>query len=166
MGYVPQDAFLFSDTIANNIKFGKENATEEEMLAVAKFAAVHQNIIDFKNGYETILGERGVTLSGGQKQRVSIARALIKEINLLLFDDSLSAVDTETEERILENFKNITNKKTTFLVSHRISTVKNADLILVLDNGEIIQQGAHNQLVSDIGYYQELYKEQLEEKEY
>lgn len=166
IGYVPQDAFLFSDTIANNIKFGKENASENEMIAAAKLASVHTNIIDFKNGYKTVLGERGVTLSGGQKQRVSIARALIKNPNLLLLDDSLSAVDTETEERIIGNFNKIASQKTCFIVSHRISTVKNADVILVLDNGKILQQGSHNQLINEKGYYNNLFEEQLKQKEF
>lgn len=166
IGYVPQDAFLFSDTIANNIKFGKENASEKEMIAAAKLASVHTNIIDFKNGYKTVLGERGVTLSGGQKQRVSIARALIKNPNLLLLDDSLSAVDTETEERIIGNFNKIASQKTCFIVSHRISTVKNADVILVLENGKILQKGTHNQLISKDGYYSNLFEEQLKQKEF
>ena len=123
-GYVPQDAFLFSDSIKNNIKFGKENATEEEVIEAAKNARVHKNIIDFKNGYDTVLGERGITLSGGQKQRVSIARAVIKSPEILLFDDCLSAVDTETEEKILKNLERVSKNKTTIIVSHRISSAK------------------------------------------
>ncbi len=162
---VPQDAFLFSDSIKNNIKFGKEEATQEEIENVAKKALVHHNIIDFKNGYETVLGERGITLSGGQKQRVSIARALIKEAPILLLDDCLSAVDTETEEAILSNLLVYCKDKTTIIVSHRISSVKNADKIIILDDGEIIQQGTHNQLVEIEGYYKELYLKQLSEKE-
>ncbi|BCY28821.1 ABC transporter ATP-binding protein [Flavobacterium okayamense] len=162
---VPQDAFLFSDSIKNNIKFGKEEATQEEIENVAKKALVHHNIIEFKNGYETILGERGITLSGGQKQRVSIARALIKEAPILLLDDCLSAVDTETEEAILSNLLVYCKDKTTIIVSHRISSVKNADKIIILDDGKIIQQGTHNQLVEIEGYYNELYLKQLSEKE-
>ena len=165
IGYVPQDAFLFSDTIQNNIRFGKENATEEEVIEAAKNAAVHKNIIGFTKGYETILGERGITLSGGQKQRVSIARAIIKDPQILLFDDCLSAVDTETEEQILQNLHKISKEKTTIIVSHRISSAKNADKIIVLEDGKIIQQGTHNNLVNTEGYYKELYAKQLLEKE-
>lgn len=165
IGTVPQDAFLFSDTINNNIKFGKEDATNEEVILAAKQAAVHENIIDFKDQYETILGERGITLSGGQKQRVSIARAFIKKPQILLLDDCLSAVDTETEEEILNNLHVISQGKTTIIVSHRASSAKNADKIIVLDNGKITQQGTHNQLVNKEGYYKELYLKQIAEKE-
>lgn len=165
IGYVPQDAFLFSDTLRNNIRFGKENASEEEVIEAAKNAAVHKNIIGFTKGYDTILGERGITLSGGQKQRVSIARAIIKDPQILLFDDCLSAVDTETEEEILQNLMKISKNKTSIIVSHRISSVKNADKIIVLDEGKIIQQGTHNDLVNSEGYYKELYAKQLLEKE-
>src|SRR5690554_631826 len=162
---VPQDAFLFSDTIKNNIKFGKEDATDDEIIEVAKKAVVHHNIEGFKLGYDTVLGERGITLSGGQKQRVSIARALIKDAPILVLDDSLSAVDTETEEAILQNLDKETQNKTTFIVSHRVSAARNADKIIVLDNGEIIQKGTHNQLLNQEGYYKELYEKQLSEKE-
>ena len=165
IGFVPQDPFLFSDTIANNIKFGDENASQEKIEKAASDAVVHTNIIEFKNGYNTILGERGITLSGGQKQRVSIARAIIKNPEILIFDDCLSAVDTETEELILNNLKAISKNKTTLIVSHRVSSAKNADKIIVLDGGEIIQQGTHNQLVAIDGYYSEMYKQQLFEKE-
>ena len=165
IGFVPQDPFLFSDTIENNIKFGKRDATEEEIISSAKNADVHKNIIDFPNGYKTVLGERGVTLSGGQKQRVSIARAIIKDPKILIFDDCLSAVDTETEEKILTNLKQVSEDKTTFIISHRVSSAKNADKIIILDNGEIVQEGTHNQLISENGYYKELYEQQLLEKE-
>jgi ATP-binding cassette subfamily B protein len=165
IGIVPQDAFLFSDTIKNNIKFGKENATEVEVIEAAKKAMVHDNIIHFNKQYETILGERGITLSGGQKQRVSIARALIKNPQILLLDDCLSAVDTETEEAILNNLLAFCKDKTTIIVSHRISSAKNADKIIILEEGNIIQQGTHNELVSRDGYYKELYLKQLSEKE-
>ncbi|MCP4054364.1 MAG: ABC transporter ATP-binding protein [Mesoflavibacter sp.] len=157
IGYVPQDAFLFSDTINNNIKFGKENATNEEVIEAAKQAQVHKNIIKFNKQYDTVLGERGITLSGGQKQRVSIARALIKQPQIMLFDDCLSAVDTETEEKILNNLKKITEGKTSIIVSHRISAAKNAHKIIVLDNGIIVQSGTHDQLINIDGYYKELY---------
>ena len=165
IGFVPQDPFLFSDTIENNIKFGKENASYEEIMNAAKNAVVHENIMEFKNGYQTILGERGVTLSGGQKQRVSIARAIIKNPSILIFDDCLSAVDTETEEKILSNLEQVSKNKTTFIISHRVSSVKNADKILVLEDGEITQQGSHSKLLNEEGYYKELYAQQLLEKE-
>ena len=161
MGVVPQDSFLFSDTIENNIRFGKLNATQEEIETAAQLADVHQNILDFPKGYQTLLGERGISLSGGQKQRVSIARAMIKEPQVFLFDDCLSAVDTETEEVILGNIKNQSKEKTTLIVSHRMATVKHADRILVLEEGEIVQEGTHNELIGTEGFYQDLYKEQL-----
>lgn len=165
IGVVPQDAFLFSDSIKNNIKFGNEGATDEQVIEAAKKAVVHDNIINFANGYETVLGERGITLSGGQKQRVSIARALIKNAPILLLDDCLSAVDTETEEAILNNLLVFCKDKTTIIVSHRISSAKNADKIIILEEGTIIQQGTHNQLIEQDGYYKELYLKQLAEKE-
>jgi ATP-binding cassette, subfamily B, multidrug efflux pump len=165
IGYVPQDAFLFSESILDNIKFGKADATQEEIESVAKRAVVHDNIMGFKKGYDTVLGERGITLSGGQKQRVSIARALIKDAQILLLDDCLSAVDTETEEAILSNLLAYGKDKTTIIVSHRVSTVKNADRILVLDHGTVIQQGSHNELLNVPGYYKKLYEKQLVEKE-
>ncbi|MDT0608221.1 ABC transporter ATP-binding protein [Croceitalea rosinachiae] len=165
IGAVPQDAFLFSDTIENNIRFGKEDATKAEIETVAKSAVVHDNIIDFTNQYNTILGERGITLSGGQKQRVSIARALLKDPNIYLFDDCLSAVDTETEEEILKNLKQASQHKTTLIVSHRVSSAKNADKIIILDHGEIIQEGNHEELNNIEGYYKQLYLDQLTEKE-
>lgn len=164
-GVVPQDAFLFSESIKNNIKFGKKDATDEEMIQVAKNAVVHKNIEDFTNKYETVLGERGITLSGGQKQRVSIARALLKNPQIYLFDDCLSAVDTETEELILNNLKTAAEHKTTIIVSHRVSSAKNADKIIVLNDGEIIQEGSHNTLIKAKGYYKELYNNQLSIKE-
>jgi ATP-binding cassette subfamily B protein len=165
IGIVPQDAFLFSDTIKNNIKFGNQNATDEEVIEAAKSAVVHDNIITFNKQYDTILGERGITLSGGQKQRVSIARAIIKQPAILLFDDCLSAVDTETEETILNNLFEICKDKTTIIVSHRVSSAKNADKIIILEDGKIIQQGSHNQLINQEGYYASLYLKQLSEKE-
>lgn len=163
IGYVPQDAFLFSDSIKNNIKFGKEDATDDEVIAAAKNAQVHKNIVGFNKGYDTVLGERGITLSGGQKQRVSIARAIIKSPKILLFDDCLSAVDTETEEKILKNLFKISKGKTTIIVSHRVSSAKNADKIIVLEDGEIVQKGTHNVLIDTEGYYKDLYLKQLSE---
>lgn len=165
IGMVPQDAFLFSDSIKNNIKFGKEDASDEEVVAAAKIAHVDHNIQDFDLKYETVLGERGITLSGGQKQRVSIARAVIKNPAILLLDDCLSAVDTDTEEAILNNLKDYCKNKTTILISHRVSSAKNADNILILDDGKILQQGTHTQLLGQEGYYKELYIKQLSEKE-
>ncbi len=165
IGAVPQDAFLFSDTIKNNIKFGKYDATDEEIVSIAKEAVVHNNIMGFSKQYETVLGERGITLSGGQKQRVSIARALMKDPDIYLFDDCLSAVDTETEEEILSNLKKASSNRTTLIVSHRVSSAKNADKILVLENGKLLQQGTHEELNTIEGYYKELYQNQLSEKE-
>lgn len=165
IGYVPQDAFLFSDTIKNNIMFGKEDATEEEVIEAAKNAQVHKNIVKFSKGYDTILGERGITLSGGQKQRVSIARAIIKDPKILLFDDCLSAVDTETEEKILKTLQRLSKDKTTIIVSHRVSSAKHADTILVLDDGRVVQRGTHESLINQEGYYKSLYTKQLSEKE-
>ncbi|MDQ0638491.1 ATP-binding cassette subfamily B multidrug efflux pump [Pedobacter sp. W3I1] len=165
VGFVPQEVFLFSDTIKNNIAFGLDQVTDEEVHTAAKNASVYTNIIGFEEKFETMLGERGITLSGGQKQRVSIARALIKSPKILIFDDCLSAVDTKTEEEILQNLGKIMAGKTSILIAHRISTIKNADKILVLDNGKIIEQGTHNELLSLNGSYTELYNHQLLEEE-
>lgn len=165
IGFVPQEVFLFSDTIKHNIAFGLDQVTDEEVHTAAKNASVYTNIIDFEEKFETMLGERGITLSGGQKQRVSIARALIKSPKILIFDDCLSAVDTKTEEEILQNLGKIMDGKTSILIAHRISTIKNADKILVLDNGKIIEQGTHNELLSLNGSYTELYNHQLLEEE-
>lgn len=160
IGFVPQDGFLFSDTISNNIKFGYEDASTDEITQAAKDAHIHHNITSFKDGYETFVGERGVTLSGGQKQRISIARAIIKKPEILIFDDCLSAIDTETEEIILQNLERITKNRTTIIVSHRVSSIKHANQIIVLHNGEIIQQGTHNDLATIEGFYKELYEQQ------
>jgi len=165
MAMVPQDSFLFSDTISNNIRFGKEDASIEEIIEAAKKAVVDHNIEGFEHKYDTILGERGLTLSGGQKQRVSIARALIKDAPVLLLDDALSAVDTETEEQILRNLQIHSKNLTSVIVTHRISSAKNADKIIVLDQGRIVQQGTHETLLSEKGYYSDLYQKQLKEKE-
>jgi len=158
IGYVPQNAFLFSESIEDNIRFGKPEATEEAIQTMAKKAAVHDNIIKFKEGYKTLLGERGVTLSGGQIQRVSIARALIKDPQILLLDDCLSAVDTDTEEEILSHLKSVTKNITTLIVSHRISSLKHANQIVVFENGKIIQQGQHADLIEVDGYYKDLFE--------
>ncbi|HBS11153.1 MAG TPA: ABC transporter [Flavobacteriaceae bacterium] len=164
IGFVPQEAFLFSDTIGNNIKFGNQEAVKQIITTAAKNAHIHNNIEGFSKAYETFVGERGVTLSGGQKQRISIARAIIKEPQLLIFDDCLSAVDTETEEIILNNLNAISKEKTTIIITHRVSSAKNADLIIVLDEGNIIQQGTHDQLFNQSGFYQNIYNQQLIEK--
>jgi ATP-binding cassette subfamily B protein len=165
MSIVTQDPFLFSDTIKNNIKFGKEDATADEIVEAAKMAVVDDNIQLFTYKYDTILGERGITLSGGQKQRVSIARAIIKEAPILILDDCLSAVDTETEEKIINNFKLIFKDKTTIIVTHRASAAKNATKIIILDEGKIVQQGTHKELVNEEGFYKDLFIKQLSEKE-
>jgi ATP-binding cassette subfamily B protein len=163
-GVVPQEVFLFSESIENNLLFGcTHDVTSFEIEESAKKAHVHHNIIDFPNGYQTLLGERGVNLSGGQKQRLSIARALLRKPKLLVLDDCLSAVDTETEERILSHLKTESNNLTTVIVSHRISSIRNADRILVIDNGESIEEGTHEELMERNGHYALLYKQQLAE---
>lgn len=164
MGYVPQDVFLFSDTIANNIAFGLDQLDQAQVEQAAQMAAVHQNILDFEKQYQTEIGERGITLSGGQKQRVSIARALVKNPQLLILDDCLSAVDTRTEEEILRNLSQFMEARTCILIAHRISTIKNADHILVLDEGKIIEQGTHQSLLAQKGAYFNLYEKQLLEE--
>ena len=156
IGYVPQDNFLFSDTISNNIAFAYESLDEESIVSAAKLADVHQNIVEFQDKYDTILGERGVTLSGGQKQRVSIARAIVKNPPILLFDDSVSAVDTKTEENILSNLRSLREGKTTIMIAHRISTVKNLDMIVVLDEGSVVGIGSHEELLKTCAIYKEM----------
>jgi ATP-binding cassette subfamily B protein len=165
IGVVPQDAFLFSDTIANNLKIGNTFATDQEIIEVCKKVAFHKTVKSFKDAYQTVLGERGVTLSGGQKQRLAIARALLKKPKILILDDSLSAVDTETEAQILQNLYKDTKEMTLIIISHRVSTVQQADKIIVLENGIIVSQGTHNELINIDGYYKELYKRQLLKKE-
>jgi ATP-binding cassette, subfamily B, multidrug efflux pump len=163
IGYVPQDVFLFSDTISNNIAFGvsDEDNLSERIKQAAKNAMVYDNIMDFNDGFETLVGERGITLSGGQKQRVSIARAIIREPKILIFDDCLSAVDTETEDKILGNLKKLMYAKTAVLISHRISTVRDASIIYVLDQGKVIEQGTHQELIKNELLYRELFEQQL-----
>ncbi len=160
LGYVPQDAFLFSDTIRKNLLFGKESATEEEIIQATKWASVYEDIKGFKDGFETVLGERGITLSGGQKQRLTIARALIKNPQVLILDDSLSAVDTATENAILNSLKEVMKNRTSFIVSHRVSSVKLANKILVLHEGKLVEQGNHEELVALKGHYATMVEKQ------
>lgn len=164
IGFVPQDVFLFSDTIANNIAFGLDETRQSDVEEAAKRAAVYENIMGFEEGFETTVGERGITLSGGQKQRVSIARALIKKPQILIFDDCLSAVDTKTEEEILRNLSVAMQGKSTIFIAHRVSTIKNADHIIVLDDGAIVEQGSHDALLALRGSYFELHEKQLLEE--
>lgn len=162
IAYVPQDNFLFSDTLKSNIAFGSEEDMDM-IVRATKAACIHENIVQFPDGYETIVGERGVTLSGGQKQRSSIARALMKDAPILILDDALSAVDTDTEEQILQNLKRERDGKTTILIAHRISTIQNADIIMVLDDGEAKEIGNHESLMQQNGIYREMFeKQQLE----
>jgi ATP-binding cassette subfamily B protein len=164
IGYVPQEVFLFSDTIQNNIAFGFNDATEAQIVDAAKSADIHENILKFEHGYQTLLGERGINLSGGQKQRISIARAILKDPQILIFDDCLSAVDTETEEKILGSLKSLMKDKTFVIVSHRVSSIRHADVILVLDEGKLIEQGTHDSLIKQEGVYAELHQKQLLEE--
>lgn len=165
IGYVPQDVFLFSDTIRANIGFGVDDAEDAVIEQAARDADVHDNIIGFPEGYATLLGERGVNLSGGQKQRVSIARAILKRPRILIFDDCLSAVDTETEATILGNLRRIMEGRTSILISHRVSTVRSADLILVLNQGRVVERGRHDELIERDGLYAELHRKQLRSSE-
>ena len=165
IGYVPQDVFLFSDSIRANIAFGVDNAAQLDVVQAAKDADVHNNIIGFTNGYDTLLGERGVNLSGGQKQRISIARAILRKPRILIFDDCLSAVDSETEATILGNLRRIMKDRTSILVSHRVSTVKSADLILVIDEGQIVERGNHDTLLAAGGLYADLHQRQQKSEE-
>lgn len=166
IGYVPQEDFLFSDTIENNIAFGESGETNQEAVKnAAKNAEVYANIIEFPDGFETRVGERGITLSGGQKQRVAMARALMREPSIMIFDDSLSAVDTETEERIIQNLKTIMQGKSTIIISHRVSSVKHCDKIIFLENGKVAEEGSHEELIQSQGLYFNLYQKQLLEEE-
>lgn len=164
IGYVPQDNFLFSTTIRENIAFGLDEVTEDQVIQAARDAQVLENILDFPKKFDTLLGERGVTLSGGQKQRISIARALIKNPSILILDDSLSAVDTKTEENILRRLKEIMKERTSIIIAHRISTIKEAEQIIVLDDGAIVERGNHEELVAKDGIYADMYRKQLLEE--
>lgn len=165
IGYVPQDNFLFSETLKENISFGKLDATDQEIYEACKMADIHDNIMAFPNKYETMIGERGVTLSGGQKQRTSIARALIKDSPILIMDDSLSAVDTDTEDTIINNLKKIRKNKTTIMIAHRVSTVQSADHILVLEDGKIAEYGTYQQLLDKNGLFTQMVEKQQLEKQ-
>ena len=166
IGVVPQDSFLFSDTIINNIRFGNEKASKKEIEKVCEIAGIHKEILKFKDQYNTMLGERGLNLSGGQKQRVCIARALVKKPKILIMDDCLSALDTETEEKIIKSLNEYIKDTTMIISSHRISSIQNLDQIIVLNDGKIIQKGSHEELINENGYYKHLYFKQLTEKEY
>jgi ATP-binding cassette subfamily B multidrug efflux pump len=165
IGFVPQETFLFSDTIRENIAFGAEHATDAEVQQAAEAASIAAEIKSFPNGYRTLVGERGLTLSGGQKQRTAIARAVIRNPRILVLDDALASVDTQTEDRILNHLREIMQGRTTIFISHRVSTVRNADRIAVLHDGEIVEQGTHDELIERNGYYTELYDKQLLEEE-
>ncbi len=165
IGYVPQETFLFSDTIAGNISYGTDNGTEEHVLTASEVSQIVKDVSEFPKGFETMIGERGITLSGGQKQRASIARAVMRNPKILILDDALSAVDTYTEEEILKRLRAVMKNRTSIIISHRISTVKDADMIVVLNNGEISERGSHEELVSLGGIYSELYQKQLLEEE-
>ena len=162
IGYVPQDVFLFSDTIANNIAFGLDQPNLDRITQAAKDADVYQNILDFPKGFDTLLGERGITLSGGQKQRVSIARAIVKEPKILILDDCLSAVDTKTENAILNSLQKIMKNRTSIIISHRVSSAKLADQIIVLDEGRIVERGDHGSLMEQKGVYAALFEKQTQ----
>lgn len=165
IGYVPQETFLFSDSILENISYGVDNGTEEHVREAAEVSQIAKDIMEFPRGFETIVGERGITLSGGQKQRTSIARAIMRNPKILILDDSLSSVDTYTEEEILKRLRGVMKNRTSIIISHRISTVKDADMIVVLDKGAIVEQGTHEELLARPGIYSELYEKQLLEQE-
>jgi ATP-binding cassette subfamily B protein len=160
IGYVPQDHMLFSATVAQNIAFGKPDASREEIERVARIACIHEEIQQFEHGYETMVGERGVTLSGGQKQRISIARALLIDPEILILDDALSAVDAKTEHHILEGLRENRRQKTTLISAHRLSAVEHADFIIVLQEGRIVQEGTHETLMRQEGWYREMVERQ------
>lgn len=165
LGFVPQETFLFSDTIRENIAFGAAGATDEQVRAAADGASIAKDIEAFPDKYATLVGERGITLSGGQKQRTAIARALIRNPRIMVLDDALSSVDTYTEERILDHLREVMQGRTTIFISHRVSTVRNADRIAVLHDGSIVEYGTHDELIERNGYYTDLYNKQLLEEE-
>ena len=165
ISYVPQDQFLFSDTVHGNIAFGVDACTREDVIRAAKMACIHDNIMEFPKNYDTLVGERGVTISGGQKQRTAIARALMKESPILILDDALSAVDTDTEEQILHNLRENRRGRTTIIIAHRISTIQHADHILVLEDGSRAEYGTHDELMALNGIYRSIWERQQLEKQ-
>ena len=168
IGFVPQEPFLFSDTLADNVAFGwsaGEDGRQQAIAAAVEVAQLDKDVRDFPNGFETVVGERGITLSGGQKQRTAIARAVVTDPRILILDDALSAVDTYTEEEILARLKRVMKARTSIIISHRISTVRDADQIVVLDAGRVVEQGRHDELIGLGGHYAELHKKQLLEEE-
>jgi len=165
IGFVPQETFLFGETIRENIAFGVPDATDQDVRWAAEAANIASEIEDFPEQYKTIVGERGITLSGGQKQRTAIARALIRNPRILVLDDALSSVDTQTEDKILNHLREVMQGRTTIFISHRVSTVRNADRIAVLHSGRIVELGTHEELISRNGYYSDLYNKQLLEEE-
>ncbi len=164
IGYVPQDNFLFSSSIKESINFSRDIYSDEEIAEATKLSCIYDNILDFNDGFDTIVGERGVNLSGGQKQRLSIARAIIKQPNILIFDDALSAVDTKTEDKILDHFKEIMSGHTGIIIAHRISSIRDADKIVVMNHGEIVEQGSHEELLEKRGHYFNIFKDQYKEE--
>ena len=165
IGFVPQETFLFSETVRENIAFGKEDATDAEVRAAADAANIATDIEEFPEQYQTMVGERGITFSGGQKQRTAIARAIIRNPRILILDDALSSVDTHTEDKILNHLRDVMRGRTTIFISHRVSTVRNADMIAVLHAGRIVELGTHDELLARNGYYSDLYNRQLLEEE-
>jgi ATP-binding cassette subfamily B protein len=165
IGFVPQETFLFSETVRENIAFGKEDASDQEVHLAAEAASIATEIEDFPEQYKTLVGERGITLSGGQKQRTAIARAILRDPRILVLDDALSSVDTATEERILGELSTLMRERTTILISHRVSTIRNAQIIFVIEHGELVDQGTHAELLERGGYYADLYQKQLLEEE-
>jgi ATP-binding cassette subfamily B protein len=165
IGFIPQDTFLFGETVRENIAFGVANASDAQVERAAKISNIFEDVQQFPLGFNTIVGERGITLSGGQKQRTAISRAVIRDPRILILDDALSSVDTYTEEKILTELRDVMRGRTCILISHRVSTVKDADEIVVLDHGEIVERGNHDELLERGGYYSELHQRQLLEEE-